>query len=549
MISVLQNLWIILYCHLIQNAIGFMDTSKWFGAEYTPSTASNSLWWYYYSNYTEEIDRELNFIENKLSFNSLRMFLHNMVFDAGSDQYIKYIDDFLNRTLSHNIKAGFVFFDDCWNMNGANISAPCQPTPGVHNGCWMTCPQQNQRDINNITQFKPYVTDIIQHFQHDKRILFWEIYNEPKQQSNFSITLRNTAYEWIKNINTTIPVISCWDNNNNTDISDMHRYDNNFVGWKKQIAFGDNGNKGTVITEGGARWYTGYADTGSPIEVINFMEAYRNNTDNKWYPGIFMNWEVMIGNTNTRWHWGSKAYSPEPNIPFDGYLFPDGTPVSYTEIYIIQRYITKQNKFIYLDTFLPNEDSLTKDYYLILDSIHLFTINQTLDNYLDDILLEYSFWPSSISDLWSWWNMQYSYGVIVSYAVEINMINSSLNLYRANQLQSVIWTLISTFNISKLDCGVTVNGWNTLRVRIKWEFINGAQEYDGNLITNVSIWLNPMYENASMPRMNYSDVVTGLENDLTVMVNEFYFEEKIYHATNNSKLDYISVLPGIVCDE
>eukprot|EP01083_Nonionella_stella_P249941 863725_1 len=121
------------------------------------------------------------------------------------------------------------------------------------------------------------------------------------------------------------------------------------------------------------------------------------------------------------------------------------------------------------------------------------------------------------------------------------MINSSLNLYRANQ--GVIWTLISTFNISKLDCGVTVNGWNTLRVRIKWEFINGAQEYDGNLITNVSIWLNPMYENASMPRMNYSDVVTGLENDLIVMVYEFSFEEKIYHATNNSKLDYISVLP------
>ena len=41
-------------------------------------------------------------------------------------------------------------------------------------------------------------------------------------------------------------------------------------------------------------------------------------------------WQVMVGNSNTRWHWGSPEGAAEPAIPWDGWLFPDGTPVSLT---------------------------------------------------------------------------------------------------------------------------------------------------------------------------------------------------------------------------
>jgi hypothetical protein len=40
----------------------------------------------------------------------------------------------------------------------------------------------------------------------------------------------------------------------------------------------------------------------------------------------------MARNDNTRWHWGSKINTPEPAIPWCGLMWPDGLPVSYTEV-------------------------------------------------------------------------------------------------------------------------------------------------------------------------------------------------------------------------
>ena len=41
---------------------------------------------------------------------------------------------------------------------------------------------------------------------------------------------------------------------------------------------------------------------------------------------------------NTRWHWSTRAGSPEPAIPWDAWLFPDGTPVSHTEAARLRQY-------------------------------------------------------------------------------------------------------------------------------------------------------------------------------------------------------------------
>ena len=60
---------------------------------------------------------------------------------------------------------------------GANLSAPCVPKKGVHNGCWMTSPQDVER--TSVERFKPYVTDIVSTFGHDPRVLWFETYNEP----------------------------------------------------------------------------------------------------------------------------------------------------------------------------------------------------------------------------------------------------------------------------------------------------------------------------------------------------------------------------------
>ena len=50
-----------------------------------------------------------------------------MLFAADADGLKRDMADFLSLADSNGLKIGFVFFDDCWNMNGANLSAPCVP--------------------------------------------------------------------------------------------------------------------------------------------------------------------------------------------------------------------------------------------------------------------------------------------------------------------------------------------------------------------------------------------------------------------------------------
>jgi hypothetical protein len=49
----------------------------------------------------------------------------------------------------------------------------------------------------------------------------------------------------------------------------------------------------------------------------------------------FLVWELMIGNTNTRFHWGQTVSRPaiaEPGTPFQGTIYPDGHPWQIIEI-------------------------------------------------------------------------------------------------------------------------------------------------------------------------------------------------------------------------
>lgn len=51
------------------------------------------------------------------------------------------------------------------------------------------------------------------------------MYNEPRGPGeDFVFGLRNAAYQWIKALQPTNPVISCWDDNNDTDSVNHHEY-------------------------------------------------------------------------------------------------------------------------------------------------------------------------------------------------------------------------------------------------------------------------------------------------------------------------------------
>ena len=114
---------------------------------------------------------------------------------------------------------------------------------------------------------------MISAFKSDARVLFWEIFNEPNS-SQFSLDLRAAGYKWALAVNPTQPIISCWDNNEFTQIVDVHRYSSDFADWTKDVY--SDVSKGAVITEAGSRWYQGYdSDSGSVLLVVTYLEVLR----------------------------------------------------------------------------------------------------------------------------------------------------------------------------------------------------------------------------------------------------------------------------------
>jgi hypothetical protein len=108
--------------------------------------------------------------------------------------------------------------------------------------------------------------------------------------------------------------------------------------------------KGCVITEAGARWHAGKpASNGSPIEVINWLK--RRKAQAKYLPGVYLCWELMVGNSNCRWYWGTPDGTAEPPVPWCGLLFPDGTPVSYAEAEAVRSYATGKPQALLFQNF------------------------------------------------------------------------------------------------------------------------------------------------------------------------------------------------------
>ena len=228
------------------------------------------------------------------------------------------------------------------------------PTQGVHNGCWLAAPQDARRH-NGTVPFEGYVRGIVRALKADPRVAWWEIFNEPQRGNTFSLALRDAAYRWAKDEAPLAPVISCWDDSNNTDIVDHHQYYvPSYTNYLSNAVF-SNPAKGGIVTEAGCRWYQGTSsDSGSPLVTVNWLDGLkRNNSGAPFVPGVMLSWEVMVGHSMTRWHWGTSAGAAEPALPWCGSLYPDGTPVSYTEAAALRRYTRGpgHDDFLFLATF------------------------------------------------------------------------------------------------------------------------------------------------------------------------------------------------------
>ena len=375
--------------------VKFWDMSHHVGAEYTPWRAVNQFWWHRYSDYRADVQRDVRVMRNVMGFTTVRVFLHDMLWDANSTQLLYNMDDFLGILHASGMQAGFVFFDDCWQHSNATIDGTCQPLDGVHNGCWFAAPQDDKRAAG-VAQFEAYVEGVVRRFKTDSRIAWFEIFNEPQKHNPFSMSLRDAGFRWAVAQSPSAPIISCWDENNDTQVVDTHEYS---IPNDRSPVF-SNPKKGGVVSEAGARYFQHTHDYGSPLTWIHWLNSIRHqNGTVPFVPGVMMSWEVMVGQTNTRWHWTSKEGDPEPAVPWCGFLYPDGTPVSYTEAAAIRNYTTGKSDFLYFATGQDNpslKGTPPKPYIPVNSSgWDGWLSNNT--SFTSEMMYELSIWPDSVS--------------------------------------------------------------------------------------------------------------------------------------------------------
>lgn len=190
-------------------ALSWQKEQGWLvGCNYINASSVNQLEMWQESTFRpQEIDKELGWAE-KVGYNFIRVFLHDVAYNQDPEGFKKRINIFLDICQKHKIKVGFVFFDDCWYGN-PKAGAQEAPSPGVHNSFWQQSPSfAMKKDSITWLTLEAYVKDIIGQYSKDKRVILWDLYNEPGNNSlyNETLPLLRRAFRWAREVSPSQPL-------------------------------------------------------------------------------------------------------------------------------------------------------------------------------------------------------------------------------------------------------------------------------------------------------------------------------------------------------
>ena len=208
-------------------------------------------------------------------------------------------------------------------------------------------PQDRDRKEENLPKLKAYVQDVVRAHARDPRVLWWEVFNEPNMKIRFSVNLRQLGYGWAKQCEPTSAGDRCWDDSPQTDIVNAHNYSADFASWDRQADL--NPDKGSGIHRGRAPLVCLAAQQRRAVRGDPLARA--TPSGGRYVPGVYLCWELMAGNSNCRWYWGTPEGAPEPTMPWCGLMWPDATPVSLAEAEAIRRWTTGQRRALLFDDF------------------------------------------------------------------------------------------------------------------------------------------------------------------------------------------------------
>ena len=320
------------------------------GANFLPSNAINELeMWQADTFDPTTIDRELGWAQ-AIGMNTMRVFLHNLLWEQDPKGFQQRIDTFLTIAARHHIRPVFVLFDSCWEAN-PKLGPQHPPIPGVHNSGWVQAPGPAVlQDPAQYPRHESYVKGVVGAFANDPRILAWDVWNEPS--SNLKSTaamgepgkvilvgLLPQVFAWARSAHPTQPltsgVFSDWAAHatmpalariqiEQSDVISFHNYDwpEAFEQSVKQL---QQYHRPLICTEYMARGNGSTFDTILPI-----AHQYRVGA---------INWGLVAGKSQTYLPWDSWQHpyvDHQPTIWFHDVFHTDGKPYREREVEIIR---------------------------------------------------------------------------------------------------------------------------------------------------------------------------------------------------------------------
>jgi hypothetical protein len=353
---------------LILNVAGMAQSKRWaekqaydwyqqqpwlVGCNYIPANAINELeMWQPETFDPTTIDKELGWAES-LGMQTVRVFLHDLLWQQDAIGFKEKIGEFLRIAQRHRIKPLFVLFDSCWDPF-PKLGKQREPKPGVHNSGWVQSPGANAlKDPTQYPRLEAYVKGVVGAFAKDRRVLGWDVWNEPDNPNTSSYgrleppnkadlveAALPKAFEWARAAGPQQPLTcAVWKGDWSapekmtpmeriqvelSDVISFHSY-NEPEEFEKRVKWLQHYNRPILCTE--------YMARGNKSTFHGTMPVA------KQYPVAVYNWGFVAGKTQTNLPWDSwqRAYTDrEPSIWFHEILYPDGKPYRTEEVEFIR---------------------------------------------------------------------------------------------------------------------------------------------------------------------------------------------------------------------
>jgi len=299
-----------------------------------------------------QIDRELGWAES-LGFNSLRVFLHHLLWEQDRKGFLTRMEQFLEVARKHGIKVMFVPLDAVWDPY-PRLGRQREPKPHVHNSGWVQSPGADiLKDVARHAEMEGYIKGVLAHFKDDRRVLAWDVYNEPENpnksaygdqelpnKGEMSLLLLKRVFAWAREVDPAQPLtcgvwIGTWADPEKltpmerlqleqSDVISFHKY-SELAEVKECVRNLQRYQRPILCTEYMAR------PNGSTFKPI--LEYFKEHKIGAY------NWGFVAGKSQTIYPWDSwtKTYTAEPKVWFHDIFRTDGAPYITEEVEYIRQ--------------------------------------------------------------------------------------------------------------------------------------------------------------------------------------------------------------------